>query len=88
MDDEDDHSARAANARKGSPFLNTAQAAHYLGLSIRTLEEMRQRGEGPEPRRHGRMLRYHIADIDAWSLAKKERKPRSRRRSSDETPPK
>ena len=37
----DDRSARAAAARTGSPYLNTAQAAHYLGLSQRTLERMR-----------------------------------------------
>ena len=85
---EEELNERAATARKGSPFLNTAQAAHYLGISVRTLEEMRQRGEGPEPRRHGRMLRYHIADIDAWSLSGKERKPRRKRTSSDETPAK
>ena len=33
MMDEDDAINRAARARKGSPFLNTAQAAHYTGLA-------------------------------------------------------
>ncbi len=64
--DEDDHNARAATARKGSPFLNTAQAAHYLCISRRTLEDLRHRGEGPLSRRHGRQVRYHISDLDAW----------------------
>lgn len=63
----DDIIVRAANAKKGSPFLNTAQAAFYIGLSQRTLEKMRCRGAGPFYRRHGRYVRYHIDDLDAWS---------------------
>ncbi|HEY5236961.1 MAG TPA: helix-turn-helix domain-containing protein [Rhizomicrobium sp.] len=68
----EDEFERAAAARKGSPFLNSAQAAHYLGLSERTLEDMREKGEGPPCRKHGRRnVRYHIADIEAWSDARK-----------------
>ena len=63
----EDHVNRAANARKGSPFLNTAQAAHYVGLSHRTLEKMRIAGGGPKFRKHGRYVRYHIDDLDHWS---------------------
>ena len=63
----DDEILRAANARKGSPFLNTAQAAFYVGLSRRTLEKMRTAGDGPRFRKHGRYVRYHIDDLDAWS---------------------
>lgn len=64
MDDEID---RADKARQGSPFLNTAQAAFYIGLSRRTLEKMRLTGDGPRFRKHGRYVRYHINDLDAWS---------------------
>ena len=64
MEDEID---RAARARKGSPFLNTDQAAFYIGLSRRTLEKMRIKGGGPFFRKHGRYVRYHIDDLDAWS---------------------
>jgi hypothetical protein len=39
----DDEIVRAANAKKGSPFLNTDQAAHYVGLSRRTLEKIARR---------------------------------------------
>jgi hypothetical protein len=67
MMDEDDAINRAARARKGSPFLNTAQAAHYVGLAERTLETMRGEGTGPAFRRHGRFIRYHIDDLDTWS---------------------
>ena len=43
----DDDIARAQLARKGSPFLNTDQAAEYVGLKRRTLEKMRTLGGGP-----------------------------------------
>jgi excisionase family DNA binding protein len=62
-----DHSLRAAEARKGSPFLSTREAAFYVGLSFRTLEKMRLTDNGPRFRKHGRYVRYHIADLDAWS---------------------
>jgi excisionase family DNA binding protein len=63
----DDDATRAATAKKGSPFLSTKQAAHYISLSPRTLERMRRTGEGPRYRKHGRYVRYHIAELDAWS---------------------
>ncbi len=62
-----DDPSRAMEAKKGSPFLTTRQAAHYLSLSYRTLEKMRLTGHGPRFRKHGRYVRYHIADLDAWS---------------------
>jgi len=65
----EDENARAALARRGSPFLNATQAALYVGLSHRTLEKMRTHGGGPRFRKHGRYVRYHIDDLDAWSLA-------------------
>ena len=74
--DDDDAIVRAAQARKGSPFLNTAQAAHYIGLNYRTLENMRGQGRGPPFRRHGRFVRYHIDDLDAWSRRSGSRGPR------------
>ena len=63
----DDDIARAARAKKGSPFLSTEQAAFYLGLSARKLQAMRGAGTGPSFRRHSRYVRYHIDDLDAWS---------------------
>ena len=63
----DDDIARAARAKKGSPFLSTEQAAFYLGLSARKLQQMRAAGTGPVFRRHSRYVRYHIDDLDLWS---------------------
>jgi predicted DNA-binding transcriptional regulator AlpA len=55
-------------ANRPTPFLNTPQAAFYLGLSCRTLEHMRVDGTGPTWRRHGRFVRYHIDDLESWSM--------------------
>jgi hypothetical protein len=77
----DDEYERAAAARRGSPFLNSSQAAYYLGLSERTLEDMREKGGGPPFRHHSqRNVRYHIDDLEAWSEARK------RLKSSDVVP--
>jgi hypothetical protein len=65
---EDDEVARAGLARRGSPYLTPQQAAHYLGMSVRTLQEHRSAGTGPRFRRHCRHVRYHIDDLDSWSL--------------------
>lgn len=59
--------ARAAQARSATPFLDTSQAAHYLGLSARHLARMRGRGEGPPHRQHSRYVRYHVDDLITWS---------------------
>lgn len=66
--DDDDQVARARLALRGSPFLSPEQAAHYLGVSVRTLQEHRSGGTGPRFRRHCRHVRYHIDDLNAWSL--------------------
>lgn len=66
-DGNDDENKRAETAKKGSPFLNTRQAAHFLGLSPRTLEKMRFEKVGPKYRKHGRIVRYHIDDLIDWS---------------------
>lgn len=63
----EDEVARAARAKKGSPFLSTEQAAFYLGLSARKLQQMRGGGTGPGFRLHSRYVRYHIDDLDNWS---------------------
>lgn len=65
--DSDDDIARATRAKRGSPFLNTDQAAAYLKISSRLLKRLRVRGEGPLFRRHSRFVQYHIDDLDAWS---------------------
>jgi hypothetical protein len=55
------------------PFLNTREAANWLGLTKNTLEKMRVYGNGPLYRKHGRYVRYHLDDLVAWSDGNKRR---------------
>ena len=71
--DSDDAIDRANRAKRGSPFLNTDQAAAYLKMSARLLKRLRVRGDGPEFRRHSRFVEYHIDDLDTWSATRKSR---------------
>lgn len=70
---EDDQIVRAARAKRGSPFLNTEQAAAYLKISALLLRRLRRNGTGPVFRRHCRYVQYHIDDLDAWSRAQSSR---------------
>ncbi|MBL4696450.1 MAG: helix-turn-helix domain-containing protein [Rhizobiaceae bacterium] len=49
------------------PFFTTKEAARFLVLKANTLEKMRVYGGGPIYRKHGRYVRYHIDDLNAWS---------------------
>ncbi|MEE4303594.1 MAG: helix-turn-helix domain-containing protein [Wenzhouxiangella sp.] len=52
--------------KAGTQFLDTIDAAHYLGLQKSTLEAWRCRGGGPQFVKLGRAVRYRQADLDAW----------------------
>ncbi|GAB6051193.1 hypothetical protein JCM17960_00130 [Magnetospira thiophila] len=47
-------------------YLNTKQAAAYVGLSICTLNRMRVTGEGPRYAKAGRRVVYDRLDLEAW----------------------
>jgi hypothetical protein len=51
---------------KKAPLLETVQAADELGLSPRTLEGWRRRGEGPRFLKFGRRVKYRPEDIEAY----------------------
>ena len=50
-----------------SPFLTTSEAADFLRLDSRTLDNMRWRNNGPRYRKHGGKVFYHINDLNYWS---------------------
>lgn len=57
-----------------SPWMTTREAAAYIRMSYRTLEDLRMSGGGPVYARPGRnMVRYHRDDLDAWMAARKFR---------------
>jgi len=50
-----------------SPFLTVDEAAEYLRLARRTLDNWRWAGAGPDWHKHGGRVVYHIDDIKAFS---------------------
>ena len=72
---------RAAGSRKaatraagaGRRYLNTEQAATYLGFSPKSLTRWRPTGEGPEFSQFGRRILYYIDDLDKWAKKHKRR---------------
>lgn len=46
--------------------MTTKEAARFLRLSHRTLEDWRLSGQGPRFRKWGRLVRYHVADLQAF----------------------
>ena len=62
-----DHTASSA------ALLDTTQAARFLGLGERTLQNWRVRGEGPVFLRVGRCVRYAPDDLSAFLGARRFR---------------
>jgi predicted DNA-binding transcriptional regulator AlpA len=60
-----------------TPFLTVAEAAEYLRLKKRTLDNMRWMGTGPKFRKHGGRIFYHKDELIEWSK-------NSRRQSTSE----
>jgi hypothetical protein len=65
------------NDEPDNPFLTVAEAAQYLRLKKRTLDNMRWMGTGPKFRKHGGRIFYHKDDLIEWSK-------NSRRQSTSE----
>ena len=66
-----------------SPYFTLTEAAAFLRLAPRTLDNMRQRGTGPLYGKHGGRVRYHHDELVAWADSTRrrtttERKPTSR----------
>jgi Helix-turn-helix domain len=60
-----------------NPFLTVKEAADYLRLRKHTLDNMRWMGNGPNFRKHGGRIYYHVDELKEWSL-------KSRRRSTSD----
>jgi predicted DNA-binding transcriptional regulator AlpA len=51
-------------------LLRPDQAAHLLSISMRTLENWRHKGLGPEfVRISSRCIRYRLSDLENWQQA-------------------
>ena len=50
-------------------FLNEREAAEFLNLSVRTLQQWRWRGQGPNFQKWGRSVRYAVAELDRFATS-------------------
>ena len=57
----------------GPRYLNTLQAAAYLGVSDKTLLKLRHTGGGPPYATLGRRVIYDARDLDKWVADRKRR---------------
>lgn len=48
-------------------YMNTKQAAEYLGFSVQFLEIGRHKGYGPTYLKFPQAVRYKRTDLDAWA---------------------
>jgi excisionase family DNA binding protein len=54
--------------RRESPWMDTVEAADYLGAKAGTLKNWRHRGEGPKYHVvNRRLVRYHQTELDAFA---------------------
>lgn len=56
----------AVGRRRGDRLASRQEVAHFLDVSVRTLEQWAYRKEGPRYRIIGRHARYSWADVDRW----------------------
>ena len=55
---------------RASPWMTPDDAAQYLSVSKRGLEDMRSQSSGPRYHKVGaRLVRYHRGDLDCWLLS-------------------
>ena len=50
-------------------FMTSREAADFLKINHRTLDNMRYQRRGPAYRKHGGSVRYALTDLLAWSEA-------------------
>lgn len=58
---------KATSDAAGSRYIDDRAAAEYLSVSTSTLAKWRMRKFGPRYHRFGALVRYTIADLDAYA---------------------
>ena len=71
--ENDDKGGDAPMTERDTKYLDTREAADFLGLSNRTLDRYRVTGEGPAFHKFGSRIRYALADLEAWAGARRMR---------------
>lgn len=52
-------------------LLSRIEVQDQFGISVRLLQDLASRGQGPSLVRLGRLVRYRVADIESWILSQR-----------------
>jgi len=63
-------SNKSARPELPSRKLNVAEAAHFLGLSVSTLNKFRLSDGGPRYLKLGRRVLYDVRDLEQWASSR------------------
>jgi excisionase family DNA binding protein len=55
-------------------YLTEAELARQLNCSVRTLQRLAEKGEGPPRTRFGRFIYYHYQHVREWLLDQEQRR--------------
>jgi hypothetical protein len=56
------------NDNLNNSYLTVSEAGDFVRLGKRALDNMRWMGTGPQFRKHGGRIYYHIEELKQWSL--------------------
>lgn len=48
-------------------FTSERDAAEFLGVSVKTMQSWRAKGEGPRFAKFGRAVRYNVKELTDWA---------------------
>lgn len=54
-------------------FISERDAADYLGVSVKTVQAWRAKGDGPKFAKFGRAVRYQLNELTRWAEAQQRR---------------
>lgn len=57
---------KEAALQQGYTYVNSADAASYLGIADRTLKLWRKQGRSPRFKKVNSEIRYEFSDMDRW----------------------
>lgn len=61
-------STETQSSQVGGDLVTESEAGPYIGRPVRSMQQMRYRGEGPPYIKTGAAVRYSKRDLDAWLL--------------------
>ena len=65
-------SRRVAPLSQVAAYLTERELAEYLNVSVAAIRRWRLRGEGPRFHKFCALVRYSVADVEAWAESRRQ----------------